>query len=139
MAGLAAAGTLSLAGCFNGEETPQLSREELENEYDAVVETTDRDNFDAESVTIDAGGTVAWFNNGERGHTVTAYEKQIPEDAEYFDSGDHSSESAARNDNVDGVLDTGDTYTYTFEVPGTYEYFCIPHEISDMKGTVIVE
>lgn len=30
------------------------------------------------------------------------------------------------------------TFTYTFNQPGVYEYFCIPHELMGMVGTVRV-
>ncbi|WP_241997224.1 plastocyanin/azurin family copper-binding protein [Halorubrum sp. SD626R] len=32
-----------------------------------------------------------------------------------------------------------ENYEHTFEEPGTYEYFCIPHEGSGMVGTVRVK
>ena len=32
----------------------------------------------------------------------------------------------------------GDTFSYTFTIPGTYEYHCHPHEGLGMKGTLIV-
>lgn len=36
-----------------------------------------------------------------------------------------------------GLLFQGDTWTYVFNTPGTYEYFCLPHPF--MVGTIIVE
>jgi plastocyanin len=38
-----------------------------------------------------------------------------------------------------GNLDPKETFEHTFDVPGTYRYFCIPHEGTKMYGTVIVE
>jgi plastocyanin len=32
----------------------------------------------------------------------------------------------------------GDKFSYSFTVPGTYEFHCHPHEAIDMKGTLIV-
>ena len=32
----------------------------------------------------------------------------------------------------------GDKYSYTFTVPGTYQFHCHPHEALGMKGTLIV-
>jgi len=32
----------------------------------------------------------------------------------------------------------GDKFSYTFTVPGTYQYHCHPHEALGMKGTLIV-
>ncbi|EMA14211.1 cupredoxin domain-containing protein [Haloarcula amylolytica] len=130
--------SVALAGCLGlgGPET--VSSESLKEEHDAVVQTTDKNLFVPETVTIQVDDSVVWYNNGDREHTVTAYDDGIPEEASYFDSGDHESEQRARNDNLDGRLRTGDTYSHTFEVPGEYEYFCIPHERT-MIGTVVVE
>lgn len=35
-------------------------------------------------------------------------------------------------------MDPKTTFEHTFAVPGTYRYFCIPHEGAKMQGTVIV-
>lgn len=86
------------------------------------------------------GETIVWRNTSSRGHTVTAYGDGIPDSATYFASGGFDSEPNAR----DGWLSGGAgnvhaTFEHTFEVPGTYEYFCIPHEPSGMVGTILVE
>ena len=36
------------------------------------------------------------------------------------------------------IEDSGFEYEYTFEVEGTYEYFCQPHQTSGMTGTIEV-
>jgi plastocyanin len=36
-----------------------------------------------------------------------------------------------------GYLDQGDTWTHTFETPGSFEYSCLPHPW--MRAKVIVE
>ncbi|WP_332899228.1 cupredoxin domain-containing protein [Haladaptatus sp. CMSO5] len=95
--------------------------------------------FTPKTLTVDAGTTVTFDNDSEVGHTVTAYEQKIPDDAAYFASGDFESETAARKDVNGGLIEPGDTYTHTFEVPGRYDYFCIPHEGTGMKGTISVE
>ncbi len=68
-----------------------------------------------ESITIKAGDTITWTNEGSLVHTVT------PDDGS-FDS---------------GVLNKGDVWTHTFATPGTYAYHCTPHPW--MKSTVIVQ
>lgn len=98
----------------------------------AVVGMTDALDFEPETVTIPAGETVRWENTSFVVHTVTADPAeatqdgsvQLPEGAEPFDS---------------GTLETDETFEYTFEEPGTYRYFCIPHEAAEMQGTVVVE
>jgi plastocyanin len=88
------------------------------------------------------GSTVTWVNTSSRGHSVTAYENALPEGAEFFASGEYDSEAAAREDwDAGGAawrIDPRGTYEYTFELPGTYPYFCIPHESMGMVGTVEV-
>lgn len=87
------------------------------------------------------GEPVVWRNTGSRTHTVTAYEDGIPEQAAYFASGGFRSEDAARdgwNGGVEGGIGGGGVYEHTFEVPGTYNYFCIPHERGGMVGQFTV-
>ena len=93
-------------------------------------------------ITVNAGDRVVWKNTSVRNHSVTAYAEAIPKEAAYFASGEFESEKAARRawrDGLGGVLRNGDTYAHTFEMPGRYDYFCIPHEQAGMVGTVIVE
>lgn len=89
----------------------------------------DGSNAAEKELIIKVGDTVRWVN--ESGvHTTTAYhpkygkELKIPEGAEPWDSGI--------------VTQVGATFEYTFKVPGTYEYFCIPHEAVGMVGKIIV-
>jgi plastocyanin len=87
------------------------------------------------------GEPVVWFNNGSRGHTVSAYEGSLPEGADYWASGGFDDETAARdgfwNDGA-GNVRPGETWEYTFETPGEHLYFCIPHERAGMRGTILV-
>jgi len=64
----------------------------------------------------------------------------IPDDAEYFASGGYESQAAAYDawDDRGGRLGTRETFEHTFEIPGTYEYFCIPHEGAEMTGEIVV-
>ena len=103
------------------------------------VSMTEDFEFDPKRSTISVGTTVRWTNDSEVGHTVTAYDGRIPSDAAYFASGGFNSEKAARNDVSGGLIGSGDTYVHTFEISGTYEYVCVPHESSGMTGTVVVE
>ena len=105
---------------------------------------TDELVFDPEQLTIGVGDTVVWENVGSVGHSVTAYEDEIPDGAEYFASGGFDTEQAARDAYTPGDTDAGDvlggeSYEHTFDTAGTYEYFCIPHESAGMVGTIQVE
>jgi len=103
------------------------------------VNMTDGLVFNPEEIFVEPGTTVIWQNVGAVGHSVTAYEDEIPDAADYFASGGFGGEAAARQ----GYPSRGDiageeNYRHTFEVEGTYEYFCIPHESVGMVGTVEV-
>ena len=95
--------------------------------------------FAPTTITVAVGDTVTWTNDDSEAHTVTAYQDDIPRGSEYFASGDFSTERDARDDVQAGLLKEGESYRFTFERSGTYQYFCIPHEEQGMKGTVIVE
>ena len=98
--------------------------------------------FNPPEITVSVGETVVWHNTSARGHTVTAYENAIPEEADYFASGGFDGESAAREawrDGLGGKIDSGESFRHTFEVAGRHDYVCIPHEQAGMVGAVIVE
>ena len=140
---LSALGTgaaVSLAGCLGGGLTDSgfgfggLSEDDFDIGMSANA-------FLPAEYEIEAGEAVVWGNNGSRGHTVTAYEEAIPEEAAYFASGGYDDETAARGDwhsSGGGNIPPGGTYEHTFSVPGRYDYVCIPHEPGGMVGAIIV-
>jgi plastocyanin len=67
------------------------------------------------SMTVKAGATVTWTNMDQEPHTVM------------------SSDGLFRS----GALDTGDSFSFKFDKPGTYQYVCTIHP--RMVGTVVVE
>lgn len=122
----------SLAGCGGvlGSRSPP--------EYDVGMRAKA---FIPREIEVSVGETLVWYNNNDRPHTVTAYEHRIPDGAGYFASGGFETESAARTgyqSDLAGTVDPGETYERSFDVPGAYEYFCIPHEAGGMVGTVTV-
>jgi nitrite reductase (NO-forming) len=74
-------------------------------------------------VTVPAGTTVTWVNQDSVGDTVTEGDPNSPKQAgqRVFDS---SGEAA--NGKV-GLIAAGESWSYTFTTPGTYEYYCIVH------------
>lgn len=118
----------SIAGCSGGDGGGATT-----------VEMTDDLVFDPDTLTVTVGDTVVWENVGSARHTVTAYEDRIPDDAEYFASGGFGSEQAARDSPREGLVEGDESYEHTFETPGSYEYFCIPHEAAGMTGSIDVE
>lgn len=98
-----------------------------------VVKMSDNAPFYApDKITIKAGQTVEWINNGDTIHSVSTEtanaqnpkDVSLPAGAKAFDS---------------GFVAPGSKYDYTFTVPGTYHYFCLPHEQAGMTGTIIVK
>ncbi|WP_222919597.1 plastocyanin/azurin family copper-binding protein [Natrinema sp. SYSU A 869] len=124
----AALATIGTAGCLNRRSST-----------DRTVTMTGDFGFDPAVMTIGTDRTVIWENTSNVDHTVTASEAELPDDAAYFASGGFESERAARNNVTAGLFSPNSEYERTFEVPGTYEYYCIPHESSGMVGTVQVE
>ncbi len=120
--------TIGTAGCLNRQSSTNRT-----------VTMTGDFGFDPKTATIEPGQTVTWKNTSDVDHTVTAYEDEIPDAAAYFASGGFESERAARNHVTEGLIASDGEYEYTFEEPGTYEYYCIPHESSGMVGTVHVK
>lgn len=66
-------------------------------------------------VTIPAGGSVTWINHDDDPHTVFAADKSFKSPP----------------------LDTGQTYSKTFDKPGEYAYYCSLHP--QMIGKIIVK
>lgn len=81
-----------------------------------------RDNFfQPTQITIDAGTTLIWANQGQATHTAT------PDDGESWDDEEVASDG---------------TFSVRFDEPGQYPYHCSFHGSaggSGMAGTVIVE
>ena len=71
--------------------------------------------FAPTSMAVKAGATVTWTNMDQEPHTVM------------------SSDGLFRS----GALDTGDSFSFKFDKPGTYQYACTIHP--RMVGTVVVE
>lgn len=87
--------------------------------------------FDPVGLYIQKGQTVRWESR-KWGTTVTAFhpsndnhELRIPENAKPFDSG------------LIGQT-IQNTFEWTFDVEGTYDYFCRYHEILGMVGRIVV-
>jgi len=97
----------------------------------AVVNMTNGLAFQPDAVRIKAGETVEWRNRSLFTHTVTddPLRARDPGDAELPDGAQSFS----------AQVGPGEVYRHIFTVPGTYRYFCMPHEGRDMHGQVIVE
>jgi amicyanin len=71
--------------------------------------------FNPQTLTVKAGTTVTWTNKDDIPHAIAAVGKQFKSK----------------------VMDTDNSYSFTFTTPGTYAYFCSLHP--HMTGTIMVE
>lgn len=62
------------------------------------------------TLTINSGDTIRWDNPDAAAHTITSVTDMVPDGL--FDS---------------GLIMIDASFEYTFEEPGTYDYFCIVH------------
>ena len=96
-----------------------------------TISMTDANRFQPATLTVPKGSTVTWTNTGQSVHTITddpakainKADAALPGGAQAWDSG-----------NVAG----GQSFSHTFDVPGTYKYFCLPHESLGMVATITV-
>jgi quinohemoprotein ethanol dehydrogenase len=71
--------------------------------------------FEPAWILVPPGTTVTWTNEGPTIHSATS-------DAGVWDS---------------GILQQGQTYSFTFNQEGSFDYFCVPHPFQ--RGKVIVD
>lgn len=98
---------------------PTEAEEESEGSGGATVSIANF-SFGPGTLTVKAGTTVTWRNNEDAPHTVTA------------DDGSFGS----------NTLSQGDSFSFTFDTPGTYDYHCQFHGgagHTGMSGTIVVE
>lgn len=101
----------------------------------ATIHMTNQLRFDPGVVTIHVGQTVTWVNAGTIPHTSTDDPAKNPVE-QAFPQYALLPPGAAPWDS--GLLPPGQSFSHTFTVPGTYHYFCIPHILSGMRGTIVV-
>jgi plastocyanin len=70
--------------------------------------------YDPSSITVTVGTTITWTNGGSTAITVTSPDGLFDSDS----------------------IAAGSSYSYTFDTPGTYRYFCVPYP--HMKGVITV-
>ena len=83
--------------------------------------------FAPSTVTIKKGEKVTWTNNAGFPHNVVFDEDAVP------DGVDVDSLSS-----YDLLNAPGESHSATFDVAGTYEYYCEPHQGAGMAGKVVV-
>ena len=94
-----------------GEPEPPATPLQIEVTIDGLA-------FNPAVLIVPVGAIVVWYNNDSVTHTVTARDNS-------FDSGNLS------------PGEPGDTFRYTFEQSGTFEYYCKIHP--SMVGKITIE
>jgi plastocyanin len=143
-------GLTGLAGCGGpndtaGTDSPAVNGDDTEttvatggdtevtDESNTVAMITDGDEyyFDPIGLAVEPGASVTWDNEAGN-HSATAYVEEnpqaevrrIPDDAEGWNS--------------ETLSEQGATFSHTFDVEGTYDYYFIPHKSLEMVGRVVV-
>ncbi|WP_435349504.1 plastocyanin/azurin family copper-binding protein [Haloarchaeobius sp. HRN-SO-5] len=112
----------ALAGCLGGgggddDEVPENT---------VIVGPDNTFVFEPDSLTVSPGTEVTWEWDSNTHNVVV---ESQPDGADW--PGTEGGESQ--------TFDEGYVYSYTFEVPGTYTYYCSPHRAQGMQGEIIVE
>ncbi len=109
------AGNHSLAVVDCALAMPPVAEANLENTANSTDVKIDNFSFTPKSLTVAAGTTVTWTNRDDIPHTATSTEKKF----------------------ASPVLDTDQAFSFKFQEPGSYPYFCKIHPT--MTGTIVVE
>jgi len=85
--------------------------------------------FTPDMLEVDAGTTVAWVDDNPIAHTITSGTYEVGADG------------LRTGETPDGTFDgkvgtTGDAFSFTFDQPGTYTYYCSIHK--GMNATLVV-
>jgi plastocyanin len=102
---------LGWAGSSNGK----IPAPATQTQSSAAAVKIDNFSFGPPEITIAPETKVTWTNRDDNPHTVTSTDDLFKSKA----------------------LDTDDQFSFTFDKPGTYEYFCSIHP--KMMGRVIVK
>jgi len=134
-------GALGVAGCGGDDEAddgsaresspPQQPSRAESGERAAVVDMNDQLAFEPKQIEVAAGQKVTWKNVGKVAHTVTADKSKVADPSLV-------SVPAGTKEWDSGFVGEDESFSRSFEKPGTYRYVCIPHEGAGMVGSVVV-
>jgi plastocyanin len=103
---------MGVEGSGNGQEPATAISEK--SAVVKIVANAGSNSFSPNPVEVKVGETVRWVNEDSARHIVTSKDGT-------FDS---------------GMMGKGQSFSYTFDRAGEYQYFCEPHP--NMVGTVVV-
>merc|ERR1711935_751313 len=84
--------------------------------------------FFPNKITVAKGETVEFVNNKAFPHNVVFDEDNVPSGV--------NADAISHEDYLNGP---GEKVTNKFDTPGTYGYYCEPHQGAGMQGTIIVQ
>ncbi len=130
LAACAPAGSAGASGSYRGGQTPAAAPTQAPLQAPVAPATQAASGMQAkvvmrniaflpQEITVKPGTTITWTNEDNFEHTVTSGTRGNP--TGLFDEG----------------VPAGGSFSFTFEKPGTYEYYCRIH--NRMHGTVIVQ
>lgn len=104
----------------------------LAQEKQVVIEMTNLSTYQPAEVIVKKGEKITWTNTSDQIQTITIKTDQDldrqtsyhPADAEPFSS---------------GAINPGESFSYTFYIPGAYEFISLPNSQKGMEGRIIVE
>lgn len=100
--------------------------------YDPNLNTPTQTWYNPAIISVKSGDTVTWNNDDKEAHTVTSG----------IGPGRFGWMSGKTFGEPDGMFDSGrfmpgESWSYTFDKPGTFQYFCVIHPW--MEGAVLVD
>src|SRR5215212_2938963 len=98
------------------EATPIAADAGADASAESVAVEIKNFSFNPPEITVPAGGSVTWTNGDTVPHTATGLDRQALQS---------------------GAIAPGISFTQTFDMAGTFEYFCEFHP--NMKGSIVVE
>jgi len=109
-------GNMNMGVAGSGNSVQQTTATSISDNSTVVriVANAGSNSFSPNPVEVKIGETVTWINDDSGRHTVTSKDG-------VFDS---------------GMMGKGQSFSFTFDKPGEYPYFCEPHP--NMMGTVVV-
>lgn len=112
------------AGLEPDEPLPDLPDDQVSIVAGAFDPANEAKAYSPRTGTVPVGTTVTWTNDDSVVHTVTSGQSDgsVATPDGVFDSGD---------------MAAGDTFQFTFDTAGTFEYHCTPHPW--MRATIVVQ
>ena len=98
-----------------GTPVPEETQPVLSTDVGNVITMRD-DRYDPDAITINAGETVTWVNQGSRWHSVANLDLRF----------------------TSGKVFPGERFSYAFEAPGEYKIYCQHHALAGMNGVITV-